>query len=118
MPVDEAPQRRLELRAGLRELHRAIPEHMRGFGELHRAAMAEGALSSANKELMALAISICHGCEDCIAMHLHDALAAGATDEQVEETVGVAVLMGGGPASVYATKALSALRQFQAAGSR
>jgi AhpD family alkylhydroperoxidase len=114
MPVDEAPQRRLQLRAGIRELHRTIPEQMRGFGELHRAAMAEGALSTAHKELIALAISICDGCEDCIALHLHDALDAGATADQVTETIGVALLMGGGPASVYATKALGALQQFQA----
>ena len=48
---------------------------------------------------MALAIAICTHCEGCIAYHVHDALDAGATHDQVTETIGVAVMMGGGPAA-------------------
>jgi AhpD family alkylhydroperoxidase len=110
-------ERRSELRAGYRDLNRAVAGPMKGFGDLHRAAMADGALSSAVKELMAVAIGICVPCEDCITLHVHDALRAGATPEQVHETIGVALLMGGGPASTYATKAMQALDQFVAAAS-
>lgn len=88
---------------------------MKGFGELHRAALTDGALSSAQKEMIALAIGIAQRCEDCITLHVHDALRAGATPEQVREAVGVAVMMGGGPASTYAIRAVSALDQFEAA---
>jgi AhpD family alkylhydroperoxidase len=61
------------------------------------------------KELMALAIAICVHCQGCIAYHIHDALDAGATRAQVLETIGVAVMMGGGPALVYGAEALDAL---------
>jgi AhpD family alkylhydroperoxidase len=112
MTIHDFPAHRTELRQGYRDLRNAIPEQMKGFSELHRSAMGDGALSQATKELMAVAIGICTRCDDCIALHLHDALRAGATPEQVHEAIGVAVLMGGGPASTYATHALRALEQF------
>jgi AhpD family alkylhydroperoxidase len=82
---------------------------MRAFTALHEAALADGELTRAIKELLALAISISTQCEGCIAWHVHGALTAGASPEQVEEAVGVAIMMGGGPATYYAGKALAAL---------
>ena len=101
--------------AGFRRLNDAIPEAMHGFGDLHRAAMADGALTTAQKELIALAIGINVGCAGCITLHVHDALRAGATPREVQEAVGVAVMMGGGTASVHATEALAAMDDFEAA---
>ena len=42
----------------------------------------------------------------------HDAVAAGATRQELLETIGVAIIMGGGPASMYAAHALDAIEQF------
>ncbi len=50
-----------------------------------------------------------------MTLHTHDALRAGATREEVGEAIGVAVMMGGGPATTVATTAVSALEQFEAA---
>ncbi|MGK0274923.1 MAG: AhpD family alkylhydroperoxidase [Ilumatobacter sp.] len=108
------PQKRTDLRHGYRELGTALPDVMAGFSDMHRAAVADGELSRATKELIALAIGVAARCEGCIALHVSAALKAGATDGQVHEALGVAVLMGGGPASVYATEALVALEQFSA----
>ena len=52
-----------------RQLRRAIPDTYKGFGELHRAAFADGALDIATKELIALAIAVVEGCDGCIASH-------------------------------------------------
>jgi AhpD family alkylhydroperoxidase len=93
-------------------LARQAPGVMAGFAKLHRESQSEGALSARVKELMALAISIAVQCEGCIAYHVHDALRAGATPQEVAETIGVAVMMGGGPATVYGAEALEALEQF------
>ena len=109
-------QKRSELRHGYGELGKALPGVMAGFGALHKAALADGELDHTTKELMALAIGVAARCEGCIALHVSAALKAGATEGQIHEALGVAVLMGGGPASVYATEALVALAQF-AAGS-
>ena len=111
-------ERRKELNAELRNLGSAEAATMAGFSQLHRAAMGEGDLSAAVKELMALAIAICVHCEGCIAFHVHDALRAGATRPQVEEAIGVAIAMGGGPAVMYGAEAHTALAQFEAAGIR
>ena len=40
------------------------------------------------------------------------ALAAGATRQELLETIGVAILMGGRPASMYAAHAMDAIEQF------
>jgi len=105
-----------ELQTGLRSLSEAIGPTMSGFGKLHRSAMAAGALDAASKELIALAIGITSHCGGCIGFHVHDALAAGATRAQIEETIGVAILMGGGPAAVFGADALAALGQFEQKG--
>jgi len=107
-------ERRTELRQGYRDLGTAIPDVMKGFGDMHRAAVADGELSRATKEMIALAIGIAARCDGCIALHVHASLHAGATPAQIHEAIGVAVLMGGGPASTYATDALVALQQFDA----
>ncbi len=114
MTIHDFRERRTELRQGYRDLNEVIPEQMKGFGALHRAAVADGALPAAVKELMAVAIAIASRCDGCITLHMHDALRAGATREQVAETIGVALLMGGGPASTYATDAWRAFEQFDA----
>lgn len=87
---------------------------MSGFAQLHKSAVADGALSPKVKELIALSIGICIRCDGCIAFHIHDAIKAGATHEEIVDAIGVAVLMGGGPAMVYGCQALQALKQFEA----
>ena len=100
------------LQERLAQLGRELPGPMGGFARLHRKAMEDGALPGKIKELMALAISIVVHCDGCIAYHTHDAVKAGATRAELLETVGVAVLMAGGPGSIYAAHALDAIEQF------
>ncbi|MCB0016146.1 MAG: carboxymuconolactone decarboxylase family protein [Anaerolineales bacterium] len=92
-----------------------IPGQMGGFGRLHKNAVADGVLSARVKELIALGIAITVRCDGCIAFHVHDALQAGASHDEIMETIGVAILMGGGPSVMYGSEALEALEQFEAA---
>jgi AhpD family alkylhydroperoxidase len=62
---------------------------------------------------MALSISIVTKCEPCMEWHLDQALQAGATDEQIYETIDVAIEMGGGQAKAYAHFVLKALDYFK-----
>ena len=93
-------------------LGKALPGPMSGFAQLHKTAVAEGALTMKTKELISLAIAVTVRCDGCIKFHIHDALQAGATREEIAEAVGVAVLMGGGPSVIYGSEALDALEQF------
>jgi AhpD family alkylhydroperoxidase len=96
----------------LGQLGRELPGPMGGFGRLHRKALDDGALPGKVKELMALAISVVIHCDGCIAYHTHAAVKAGATRAELLETVGVGILMAGGPGSIYAAHALDAIEQF------
>ena len=111
----EYPEYRKHLGNLISELRKELPGPLEGFSTLHQNAVADGALSNKHKELIAIAIAISTGCEGCIAFHVHDALKAGATREELIETIGVAVLMGGGRALMYSSEALEALDQFKTA---
>jgi AhpD family alkylhydroperoxidase len=82
------------------------------FGELHRSAVADGALPARVKELVALAIAVVKQCDGCIAYHAKAAARRGATPDEVAEALGVALLMDGGTASVYGPRAWDAYREF------
>lgn len=94
------------------ELGTKIPTTMKGFNTLHKASTAKGVLSTKTKELIALGIAITVRCDGCIAFHVKDALTSGASSEEIMETIGVAIMMGGGPAVVYGCEAMEALSQF------
>jgi AhpD family alkylhydroperoxidase len=79
---------------------------------MHGTTGEEGALTVKQKELIALGIAITIRCEGCIACHVKDALENGATREEIVETIGVSILMGGGPSIVYGEKAYQALDEF------
>ena len=108
------PEYRKHLESLIGQLGRRVPGTMSSFAEMHRQAVSDGALTGRMKELIALAVSIAVHCDGCISYHVHDALKAGATDDEVCETIGVAVLMGGGPSVVYGAEAFEALEQFRA----
>lgn len=94
-------------------LRKLIPEVYGGFSAVHKAALGDGALDARTKELIALAISVNSECDGCIASHARGAARRGATSEQVAEAIGVAILMGGGPATVFGPRALAAFEEFQ-----
>jgi AhpD family alkylhydroperoxidase len=108
------PEHLSHIQESMGTLGREIPETLGAFKGLHVAAAGDGVLTAEFKELMALAIAVTVRCDGCIAFHVHDALKAGATREEIVETLGVAILMGGGPALMYAVEALDAVDQFEA----
>jgi AhpD family alkylhydroperoxidase len=78
-----------------------IPDAVHGFSGLFTRVMKDGALSSCEKELIALGIGVTQRCTPCIRLHVQKSLQAGATKEQILEAASVAVMMGGGPAYTH-----------------
>lgn len=101
-----------DLRAGLRELRAGAPDVMKAFSGIAQAALNAKALDTKTKELIALAISVAVRCDDCIAFHAKAAADQGASNEEVLETLGMAIYMGAGPSVMYAAHALQAYKQF------
>lgn len=102
-----------ELRPQARELRHLIPDVYKGFASLHAAALAPGVLDAKTKELIALAIAVSSQCDGCIASHARGAAKQGATEEEVADMLGVAILMTGGPGTVYGPRALASFREFR-----
>ncbi|HTJ72235.1 MAG TPA: carboxymuconolactone decarboxylase family protein [Actinospica sp.] len=103
---------RTALREPTRELRRAIPTVYEGYRQLHDAALADGAVDAKTKELIALAIAVTRECDGCIAAHAHAAVHHGVTAQEAAEAIGVAILMNGGPGTVYGPRAYAAVREF------
>ncbi|BDR57347.1 carboxymuconolactone decarboxylase family protein [Xylocopilactobacillus apis] len=94
-------------------LQAASPEEMAKFGELVHTTMKPGALDTKTKEMVALGIAVAVRCEGCIRGHVKNSLENGATIEELADVVNVAILMGGGPSTVYGAKALSIAKYLQ-----
>ena len=66
----------------------------RFFG-LDSAAYRDGALDSRTKELLGLVASTVLRCNDCIDYHLEQCVAAGFSDDELDDALNVALLVGG-----------------------
>jgi AhpD family alkylhydroperoxidase len=100
-----------ELREPTRSLRRAIPDAWAGFASLHEAAMAAGEVPARLKEAVALAISVVKRCDGCIERHARAAARAGCTPGEIAEVLSVALLMDGGPATMYGPLAWRAFHE-------
>jgi AhpD family alkylhydroperoxidase len=87
---------------------------MGAFQTLHAAAVQDGVLSKKTKELIALALAVGSRCDNCIAFHMKALVQLGATRQEIVETLGMAILMGGGPSVMCAADALKALDELSA----
>lgn len=116
MTRSEAGYRQLtrDVSTQLLTLRNDLPGPMAGFGDLARTAIADGALTEKAKELIALALGVAAHCDACIAFHAKALVRLGATKKEVEETLAVAVYMGGGPSLMYSANALAAFTEFSA----
>jgi AhpD family alkylhydroperoxidase len=101
--------------ASLATLRSSTPEVMKSFADLGRAATAGGALDRKTKELIALALSVAARCDPCIGFHMQTLVDLGVTRREVDETLGVATYMGGGPSLMYAASAISAFDELHRA---
>ncbi|MCU7554777.1 carboxymuconolactone decarboxylase family protein [Alteromonas sp. ASW11-19] len=96
----------------MKTLRSDIPDTMSGFSAMAKAATADGVLDKKTKELIALAIGVSTRCDGCIGFHTKALVELGATKEEVEETLGMAIYMGGGPSLMYAADAMQAYEEF------
>lgn len=101
-----------ELKRRLEGVRQELPDTMHAFHALSAAATHGGVLGTRFKELIALALAVDARCDGSVAHHARAAFKAGATREEVLETLGVVVMMGGSPAAAYSVEAFAAFEQF------
>jgi AhpD family alkylhydroperoxidase len=100
-----------DIRNPARELREQIPDVLSAYAAMQRAVLVDGALPARVKELIALAIAVTRECDGCIAAHALGAARKKATEEEVAEALGVAIMMNGGPGTVWAPRAFAAFRE-------
>lgn len=95
----------------IKKLKNDIPDVMEGFYAMANAATKDSVLDKKTKEFTALAIAVATRCDGCIGFHSRALVQLGATKAEIEEVLGMAVYMGGGPSLMYAADALEAFEQ-------
>lgn len=92
--------------ARLKTLDQNAPDAAKAFWAFDKAAMAAGVLSSKHKELIALGVAFTTQCPYCIEIHAKRAREAGASEQEISETVFVAAALRAGAAVTHGTHAL------------
>lgn len=101
-----------EIEADIGRFSKEVPETVKGFGIMGKAAKTNGALSEKTKEIMALGIAVATRCDSCIGFHVRALVRLGITREELCEALAMATYMGGGPSYAYSAKALKAFDVF------
>ena len=95
-----------------RALREAIPDVYRGFAAFQQAGFKPGALGVKSKELIGLAVAVAVECDACMAAHARSAAQAGVSRQEAAEAIGVAIVLLGGPGTVYGPRAYDAFCEF------
>ena len=74
---------------------RLLPDVGEAYDHLPAEIYKDGRLSGKSKRLMALSAALTHGCGACILFQAEEALKLGASVEEILETCGVAISIGG-----------------------
>jgi len=79
------------------------------FISLDKQAYKDGAVSAKNKELLGLTASMVLRCNDCIDYHLEAATKAGNSKAEIDEAIGISLLVGGSIVIPHARHAANSL---------
>jgi len=112
---DDYQQLTKRLSASITTLRKDKSDVMKGFSSMASASITDGALDRKTKELMALAIGVAGHCKGCIGFHMQSLVKLGVSKAEIEDTLGVAIYMGGGPSLMYAAEALQAFNELKKA---
>ena len=96
----------------LAKMRKEMPDVMSGFSTLAQAASKQGVLDKKTKELIAIALAVSNHCPGCIGFHSQTLVKLQVSREELLETLGMAIYMGGGPSLMYAAEALEAFEEF------
>lgn len=73
-----------------------IPETVEAFGKMREVIFKDGALDTKTKCLIAVSSALLMRCKHCADSHAKQALAEGATKDEVAEAISVAMFMAAG----------------------
>lgn len=80
------------------------PEIGTKYDEFYKMCCKEGVLDKKTKELLLLAVASVFRCSNCIEKHMEGAFEAGATKEEITETLLIAVVEAGSTQLTWANQ--------------
>jgi len=84
---------------------------MAAYTAFRKQVYKDGTLNIKTKRLIALACGLQGGCTRCVQGQTKDAIAAGATKQEVLEAVSVAIVMGGTAVSAETWRVIKVLEE-------
>jgi len=107
----------LEYSQKMKELYKKMQEIMPGVCQAYDGVQDEvfhkGVFSEKIKRLMSLAVAVKIGCPGCIITQTEHALQLGASAEEILETCGVVISIGGTSAQANAFKVIQYLEEIK-----
>lgn len=100
-----------ELMGSIGEIAKLSPDTVKGYQTLGGAGAKTGHLDEKTRQLISLAVAVTTRCDGCITVHTSAAIKAGASKEEIAESLGVAVAMNAGAALVYSARVMDAYDQ-------
>lgn len=88
-----------------------VPDVGEAYEHLPAEVYKDGALNGKTKRLMALSAALTHGCRACILFQTQEAIKLGAGVEEILETCGVAISIGGTMAAGETTRVVQFLEE-------
>ncbi|MDF3608152.1 carboxymuconolactone decarboxylase family protein [Paracoccus sp. DMF-8] len=95
-------------------LGKVAPGPVAAYAKASAAGAESGHLDEKTRQLISLAVAVTTRCDGCISVHAKEAVAAGATQQEIGEALGVAMSMNLGAALVYSSRAMEAATEFGA----
>ena len=90
--------------------------NVKRFYNIDWQAYREGALPEKTKELLGLVASLVLRCDDCILYHTMQCKEQGVTDQELEETVAIGLVVGGSIVIPHMRRLWEAWDEMKAAG--
>ncbi len=101
-------QYRKQLATTIGEIAKSSPELVKGYRTLVSAHATDGAIDPKTRELIALAVAVTLRCDGCITTHADLARKQGATQEEITDALGVAIMVNAGATLVYSARTIDA----------
>ena len=89
------------------------PLEIKRFFSLDTQTYQEGALPAKIKELIGLACSTVLRCDDCITYHIQQCVKLDATDDEIWETLAIALIIGGSIVIPHLRRAAEILKELR-----
>ncbi|WP_196138248.1 carboxymuconolactone decarboxylase family protein [Aliikangiella sp. G2MR2-5] len=105
-PFEQFREKRLQGNEKLLETNNLVTKRLMS---LDKQAYGDSALPKKTKELMALTASMVLRCNDCIDYHLETCVKESLTRDEIDEAIGIAILVGGSIVIPHARHAASSL---------